>query len=282
MRHALFGVLALLVVGAVACDQGTPGPPEALPTPSPSEEGTAAAPPGEAAPSGETPANAVANEPAVEAPPQVPDFQLATRINVRMLADEVTRGEATTIRVRVREGAVWLEGSAETALASLRAQAIAEGTYGVASVHNAIEAPTATDADREAAAQVPEAVMATEPQFGDGAHNYATGEMVDPLEVVRRPPGASTATPPSSAPPAEETAAEPEAEAEEAPEIEERTAPVTSGRTVTVQDGDSLWTIANEHLGSGARWQELFEVNRELLNNDPDEVRPGMVLTLPQ
>ena len=32
--------------------------------------------------------------------------------------------------------------------------------------------------------------------------------------------------------------------------------------TVTVMRGDSLWRLAAQHLGSGARWQEIFDLNR--------------------
>ena len=47
-----------------------------------------------------------------------------------------------------------------------------------------------------------------------------------------------------------------------------------------VQKGDSLWKIAEETLGSGARYNEIFEANRPMLN-DPDKIYPGQNLRIP-
>ena len=51
-------------------------------------------------------------------------------------------------------------------------------------------------------------------------------------------------------------------------------------RTHTVEKGDSLWKIAEETLGSGARYQEIFEANKPMLS-DPDKIYPGQVLRIP-
>jgi nucleoid-associated protein YgaU len=48
-----------------------------------------------------------------------------------------------------------------------------------------------------------------------------------------------------------------------------------------VKKGDSLWKIAEEMLGSGARYNEIFEANRPMLK-DPDEIYPGQNLRIPQ
>ena len=48
-----------------------------------------------------------------------------------------------------------------------------------------------------------------------------------------------------------------------------------------VRDGESLWSIAQKHLGAGSRWQELHEANLDLIPN-PDDLQPGMVLVLPE
>ncbi len=54
--------------------------------------------------------------------------------------------------------------------------------------------------------------------------------------------------------------------------------------TYTVVQGDSLWTIAERFLGSGSRYTELVEANKDkypsLLKN-PNLIYPGWVLTIP-
>ncbi len=47
-----------------------------------------------------------------------------------------------------------------------------------------------------------------------------------------------------------------------------------------MQRGDCLWTIAETHLGSGFRWTEIYDLNRDLIT-DPDLIDIGWTLTLP-
>ena len=51
-------------------------------------------------------------------------------------------------------------------------------------------------------------------------------------------------------------------------------------QTYTVKPGDSLSKIAKEHLGNGNLYMEIFNENRDVLQ-DPDKLKPGMVLKLP-
>ena len=51
-------------------------------------------------------------------------------------------------------------------------------------------------------------------------------------------------------------------------------------QTYTVKPGDSLSKIAKEHLGNGNLYMEIFNENRDVLQ-DPDKWKPGMVLKLP-
>jgi len=53
-----------------------------------------------------------------------------------------------------------------------------------------------------------------------------------------------------------------------------------AARTVTVGDGDSLWAIAEEHLGDPQRWMEIHELNHGTVA-DPDEIEVGWQLRLP-
>ena len=49
---------------------------------------------------------------------------------------------------------------------------------------------------------------------------------------------------------------------------------------VTVRPGDSLWALAKSHLGSGQRWPEILQLNRDQIK-DPDLIEPGWRLRLP-
>jgi nucleoid-associated protein YgaU len=54
----------------------------------------------------------------------------------------------------------------------------------------------------------------------------------------------------------------------------------TRARTYTVQAGDTLSHIARHFYGHANRWHAIFDANRDQLD-DPDLIRPGQVLTIP-
>ncbi|MEM1354766.1 MAG: LysM peptidoglycan-binding domain-containing protein [Planctomycetota bacterium] len=54
-----------------------------------------------------------------------------------------------------------------------------------------------------------------------------------------------------------------------------------SGPRYIVVSGDNLYRIADKTLGDGDRYREIFEINRDQLEN-ADDIRVGMVLKLPQ
>ncbi len=50
--------------------------------------------------------------------------------------------------------------------------------------------------------------------------------------------------------------------------------------TYTVKTGDCLWNIARSELGSGSRWKEIYQLNRDSIRN-PNQIQVGQVLVLP-
>jgi len=55
----------------------------------------------------------------------------------------------------------------------------------------------------------------------------------------------------------------------------------TSGpRVHIVKDGESLWKIAKQELGSGARWNEIYTANRDVLAS-PEALHTGQKLRVP-
>ncbi len=55
----------------------------------------------------------------------------------------------------------------------------------------------------------------------------------------------------------------------------------SGGRTYVVQEGDSLADIARHELGQLSRWPEIWKLNRDLIGNDYNYLRPGIQLILP-
>lgn len=58
------------------------------------------------------------------------------------------------------------------------------------------------------------------------------------------------------------------------------TATESKTRTYTVQSGDCLWRIAQRFLGSGARYPEIYNLNRDKISN-PNLIYTGQVLRIP-
>ena len=44
--------------------------------------------------------------------------------------------------------------------------------------------------------------------------------------------------------------------------------------------GESLWSIAQDYLGSGTLWNMVYEANRDVISN-PNMIYVGQVLTIP-
>jgi len=55
----------------------------------------------------------------------------------------------------------------------------------------------------------------------------------------------------------------------------------TTGTTYVVQAGDTLSGIAKKLLGNAGEYTAIFNANRDQLS-DPDKIKPGQVLKIPQ
>ena len=51
--------------------------------------------------------------------------------------------------------------------------------------------------------------------------------------------------------------------------------------TYTVKAGDTLSTIAKEHLGEASAYMDIFNANKDRLT-DPNKIKAGQILTIPQ
>jgi len=52
-------------------------------------------------------------------------------------------------------------------------------------------------------------------------------------------------------------------------------------RVYIVQEGDSLYEIARYLLGKPSRWVEIYELNKDILGDDLEHLRPGTQLAIP-
>ena len=57
--------------------------------------------------------------------------------------------------------------------------------------------------------------------------------------------------------------------------------PNITGNTYVVRAGDTLSKIAKQMLGDTDAYMDIYNANRDQLNN-PNEIRPGQVLKIPQ
>lgn len=58
------------------------------------------------------------------------------------------------------------------------------------------------------------------------------------------------------------------------------TLPTPADQTYTVVSGDSLSKIAKHFYGEAHKWRQIFDANRDILD-DPDEIQPGQTLKIP-
>ncbi len=54
------------------------------------------------------------------------------------------------------------------------------------------------------------------------------------------------------------------------------------GGTYTVGAGDVLGTISQKVYGSASKWRKIYDANRDVIGSDPNQLKPGMMLRIPQ
>lgn len=52
-------------------------------------------------------------------------------------------------------------------------------------------------------------------------------------------------------------------------------------KTYKVVRGDCLWNITKKFTGNGARWKELYNINKKVIGSNPNLIYPNQILTLP-
>ena len=53
-----------------------------------------------------------------------------------------------------------------------------------------------------------------------------------------------------------------------------------STKEYTIQIGDTFWKIAEKELGSGSRWQSIYELNRNKIKG-PNKLKVGQKIIIP-
>ena len=57
--------------------------------------------------------------------------------------------------------------------------------------------------------------------------------------------------------------------------------PVAEPEYYVIESGDTLWGIAAKFLGNGSKYPEIFEANREVIE-DPDKIFVGQKIRIPK
>ncbi|MCW4600255.1 LysM peptidoglycan-binding domain-containing protein [Janibacter hoylei] len=114
------------------------------------------------------------------------------------------------------------------------------------------------------------------------ARGLVTGAM---LLVASAPAvGAASAAPTqvtAAAAPATASAAVPVAAPAQTVQERQMDVDEPSTTTVTVEPGDSLWALAEEHLGDGRQYTQILELNRDVLGDNDRMLTPGTELKIP-
>ncbi|MFI0742345.1 LysM peptidoglycan-binding domain-containing protein [Streptomyces sp. NPDC021100] len=132
------------------------------------------------------------------------------------------------------------------------------------------------------------------PELANGDGYLPQGKAIN-LPADARIPSAAPSTPHTATPvsaTASTHAPEPEhrtteSQRPERPQDKDAQRPAGQPETVTVHEGDSLWSIADQHGGDPTQWPAIYEANKGKAQpdgshlTDPDLILPGLELNLP-
>jgi LysM repeat protein len=51
--------------------------------------------------------------------------------------------------------------------------------------------------------------------------------------------------------------------------------------TYTVREGDTLWSISQRFYGTPWKWEQIWDASRSVIGDNPNEIQPGMTLSIP-
>lgn len=200
----------------------------------------------------------------------VDDTRIATAVLMRLVADREI--DARNFDVMVLQGNVSLNVADGTPSdIAQRALAIAQEVDGVVAAKLEGAGVQTAPASDDAAA-VEELVVGTLEQ---GPFDDAPGNSIE--EVIDAPAEVATPAPPV----VEAPAAQPEAEVPAQAPVQAPTPAAGGNRPYEVKRGESLSVIAARQLGDGSRWNEIYQMNRDVIGPNPDGVRAGMTIMLP-
>lgn len=181
---------------------------------------------------------------------------------------EKLQGDLRQLGYSLETNGTFDDATAEAVIAFKRSQGLHQN-YRLASgdpaINEYVDAAAAQAMTRELAARTP--AKPEEPK-------------AQPVEELEEPKALEK--PAEEAKGNEPTAAEILAEAKAADAAARHAENDRAEKRYQVQRGDYLSKIAREQLGDANRWREIYELNQEQIGENPNLIRPGMSLKLPE
>lgn len=194
----------------------------------------------------------------------------------------VTGGAMGPSPLAARPHAAALSTSPETPAPPAASAPILAPPTGLSAMPSIASAPAARSESTAPILAPPETAVTLFVPLDVGSPPAAPSSMLHvAAPTLSTPPALS---PPQHPPPAEVTAAEPAPAV--LPESRWAAEEIEPSGWVVVQPGDSLWLLAEKHLGDALLWEDIYELNSGPLPGggtlrDPNLIHPGWRLRLP-